>query len=115
MTSITRDGTVEFRFFRPHAHHVFIVGDFNGWRGDDWPMHNENGTWIARAKLPPGSYQFRYLVDGQWFTDYAANGVQHNGFGAMNSILEIPKIRTIKCEHCGKDMHLHNELPHGLI
>ena len=30
MTSITRNGNVEFRFFRPNVSSVSIVGDFKG-------------------------------------------------------------------------------------
>ena len=90
MTSISADGIVEFRFFRPHAQHVFIVGDFNGWRHDEWPMHNDGGTWLLRVRLSPGTYRFRYVSDGCWFTDYASFGVRKNSFGSEDSVLVVP-------------------------
>jgi hypothetical protein len=38
--------------------------------------------------LPAGRrYQFRYLVDGQWRTDYHADGYASNEYGSQNSVL----------------------------
>ena len=32
--------------------------------------------------------QFRYLGDGQWYTDYAAFGLEYGPFG-MNSVVKV--------------------------
>jgi len=61
------DGTIEFRFFRPKAHQVTLVGDFNGWDERSMPMiPRSGGWWIYRPRLAPGTYEFKYLADGQW-------------------------------------------------
>ncbi|HOB75442.1 MAG TPA: isoamylase early set domain-containing protein [Phycisphaerae bacterium] len=83
------DGTVEFSFFRPTASSVFVAGDFNGWHKTSMPMtRGEDGWWHCRFRLAPGIYQFRYLADGQWFTDYAAFGLERGPFG-WNSVLKV--------------------------
>lgn len=88
MTS-TQNGQVEFRFFRPNASAVALVGQFNGWRQDDLLMCDQgDGWWSIALDLEPGEYRFRYLADGQWHTDYAANGVERSKWG-WNSILVV--------------------------
>ena len=38
--------------------------------------------------LAPGTYRFRYVVEGdQWLNDPAADGYEPSGFGQDNSIL----------------------------
>ena len=91
MTSITRDGLVEFRFFRPQVRQVSVVGDFNGWRRDALHMNPDGeGWWRAETLLQGGDYRFRYLADGTWYTDYAANGIETDRFGC-NSLLVVPE------------------------
>jgi 1,4-alpha-glucan branching enzyme len=81
---------VEFRFYRPGAQHVNVVGDFTGWREDQVPMHQTTeGYWQADVSLPGGCFRFRYLADGQWYTDYAAFGIEPGPFGPVG-IIYVP-------------------------
>jgi 1,4-alpha-glucan branching enzyme len=85
----THGSTVEFRFFKPVAREVFLVGDFMDWQERRCPMHlNRKGEWTARIELPPGEHRFRYLADGQWFTDYAAFGLEMGPFG-FDSLVRV--------------------------
>jgi hypothetical protein len=93
MTSITTDGHIEFRFYRPGATAVSVSGDFNGWSNNALTMEElGDGWWQAVAPLKKGEYRFRYFVDGEWFTDYAANGVEQTRFG-WNSVLVVSQSR----------------------
>jgi 1,4-alpha-glucan branching enzyme len=94
MTSITRDGRVEFRFYRPGAADVQIVGTFNNWNPKTLSMRpmGEPGWWTATTTIEPGEHFFRYIADGHWYTDFAANGVERNKHG-WNSILIVPEQR----------------------
>lgn len=77
MTSVKSNGEVEFRFFRAEATDVRLAGDFTQWQDNAIPLRHEgNGWWVGRAKLTPGEYRFRYIADGQWFTDFASHGVE---------------------------------------
>ena len=69
---------------------VFVAGTFNGWDTQTTPMkRRRGGTWQVALKLPPGEHQFRYFADGQWYTDYAADGVAPNGMGDFNSVVHV--------------------------
>lgn len=80
---------VQFRFFRPQARQVHLVGDFNGWADGELPMvRSGDGYWLAVVRLPYGSYRFRYRADGEWFTDFAAFGVEYGPMG-IDSIVHV--------------------------
>jgi len=69
---------------------VFVAGTFNNWDIAKTPMKKtRKGAWEAKLRLPPGEYEFRYFANGQWFTDYAADGVVPNGLGDYNSVLRV--------------------------
>ncbi len=83
------DGTVEFRFYRPGARHVSLAGDFNGWHKTSLPMNlDKDGWWLYQIRLAPGCYQFRYVADDEWHTDYAAFGLEPGPFG-LNSVVRV--------------------------
>jgi 1,4-alpha-glucan branching enzyme len=91
MTSLTSGGSVEFRFYRSQAKHVFVAGDFNRWSKSATPMiPDADGWWVAKLPLPAGEYRFRYVADGHWYTDFASHGVERSQLG-WNSVLVVPK------------------------
>ncbi len=71
------------------ADHVFLVGDFNDWNVTATPfVQGRDGVWRAVLDLPEGrTYQFRYLVDGNWQTDFHADGWIQNEYGSQNSLV----------------------------
>lgn len=92
---VTIDGEfVSFSFYRPAAKSVHLAGDFNNWHDANLPMRPRNGYWTAKMRLPAGEFRFRYLADGEWFTDYAAFGVEPGEFG-LDSVLRVPA-QTLK-------------------
>lgn len=95
MTSILPDGSIEFRFYRPGANGVHVAGTFNGWHQGETPMQSAgDGWWAVALPLAAGEYRFRYIADGRWFTDFAANGVE-SGKGGWNSILRVPSRMSV--------------------
>ena len=89
MTSVTKDGVVEFRFFRPNVRQVNVVGDFNQWCRTSIPMRAMGeGWWALDLQLASGDYRFRYFAEGQWYTDYASNGIEKGKWGT-NSMLVV--------------------------
>ncbi len=71
------------------ADRIYLVGDFNGWDSSATPMQQErDGVWRAIVDLQRGSrHEFRYLVDGQWISDFHADGFAQTSFGASNSVV----------------------------
>ncbi len=72
---------VTFRFLRPAARRVHLVGDFSGWDDGIEMEPVSGGLWEARLRLPAGTYRFKYVADGQWYADYASFGLQHGPHG----------------------------------
>ncbi len=71
MVKQNRAGQIEFRLYRPDARWASVVGDFNNWDESSLPMSRTGtGHWACRLKLPDGVYQFRYLIDGEWYVDH---------------------------------------------
>jgi len=68
------------------------VGTFNQWRENHTPMEDlGDGWWGAELLLGDGLHQFRYRADGEWFTDFAAHGVEHSKWG-MNSLAMVGRM-----------------------
>ena len=85
----TNGNRAEFSFFRPGAKAVHLVGDFNDWCSGELPMvRSEEGYWYAELHLPAGEFKFRYCADGEWFTDYAAFGLEPGQFG-LDSVVRV--------------------------
>lgn len=77
------------------ADRIYLTGDFNNWNDRDLPLHqSRTGVWQATLDLPIGKqYEFRYVIDGQWRTDFHADGFTDNGYGSQNSVVvaELPE------------------------
>ena len=73
--------------FAPDAKAVEVAGDFSEWT--PLPMKRlKNGVYKTTVDLSPGqAYQYRYLIDGAWENDRAADGYVPNGFGEENSLV----------------------------
>jgi len=78
---------VIFEVYAPQAKSVYLVGDFNKWDIRACPMKKKNGGWAASLDLPPGKYEYRYLIDGGWYNDPQTYRV-FTDWGE-NSILEV--------------------------
>jgi 1,4-alpha-glucan branching enzyme len=87
--------TITFRLYAPEAQNISIAGTFNDWNVSSHPMKRsrkgKNGYvyWQLPMRLLPGTYQYLFFVDGQWWNDPASNQYMPNEFGSMNNVVEI--------------------------
>ena len=81
-----------FIFHAPEATSVKIVGNFNNWIPADASKmeRKKDGTWTKNFFLAPGSYQYKFVIDGKWVEDNNNSKVVENAFGGRNSVIEIP-------------------------
>ncbi len=82
------------RFRDADAADVRIAGDFNGWvpdKGVRSVISSDGGirVWTKVLQLPPGRYQYRYVVDGEWREDPDNPEVESNPLGGRSSILVV--------------------------
>lgn len=83
--------TVVFTLNAPAHSKVQIAGDFNDWRPEAlfFTDMTEGSLWQTKLTLKPGSYQYKYLLDGQWVTDPDNEHTMDDSFGGTNSILKV--------------------------
>lgn len=76
------------------AKQVLLSGSFNGWastadKADVLSDPKGTGTWTVQKKLAAGVYQYKFIVDGKWLADKANPNQTSDGFGGMNSVIEV--------------------------
>jgi len=81
---------VRFEFTHPTATTVCVAGTFNDWHPEAKPMHPVgDGRWLKETVLPPGTYEYCLVVDGEWMPDPRARETVPNPFGGRNSLLKV--------------------------
>ena len=90
-----------FRYKAAAARQVNVAGEFNNWLGtanggrvdpnlDPMRDPDGDGIWEITLPLPPGRYQYKYLVDQvDWQEDPGNPESTEDGFGGKNSILVV--------------------------
>ncbi len=80
---------VEFTFKQPEAKNVSLAGTFNGWDPRRTPLRKGAAGWKTTVWLPPGRYEYRFVVDGEWMSDPACKEPVPNDFGSTNSVVLV--------------------------
>ena len=87
--------SVHLEITHPTATAIGIAGTFNEWRPQVTPMIPlGGGRWIKELVLPPGVYEYRLVIDGEWMSDLRATETTPNAFGGLNSVL---KVKAVTC------------------
>jgi len=75
---------------KSQAKAVFLAGSFNQWQPDAKRMRRfKDGSFRAKLKLPSGTHQYKFIVDGLWIQDPDAPDNMVNEYGTMNSMVHI--------------------------
>ncbi|MFN4223183.1 MAG: glucodextranase DOMON-like domain-containing protein [Fervidobacterium nodosum] len=82
---------VVFTFNYPQANTVHLAGTFNNWSTNANPMRREGDLWVTELELKPGTYQYKYVIDGGkvWKEDPDAPGYTDDGFGGKNGVFTL--------------------------
>lgn len=89
-TAKTDAPKTQFQLEAPNANIVVLTGDFTGWDRDGVSLKKgKDGRWTTGLSLKPGSYQYRFIVDGNWWTDPSNQNTAPNPFGTVNSVVEV--------------------------
>ena len=70
---------------------VYVAGEFNGWDPTDKEMafKPRKGIYTVTLKLLPGTYQYKFVVDGVWAADPENVNSVANDQGTFNSVIEV--------------------------
>ena len=76
------------------ASDVRIAGDFNGWVPDKGvrsliETEGQTRVWTKILQLPPGTYAYRYVVDGEWREDPDNPDAVSSESGGRSSLLVV--------------------------
>ena len=81
---------VSFSLEAPGAERVAIAGDFNDWDPASQVLKKDKkGVWKTSIRLLPGTYQYRFLVDGTWQNDPACTECTENPHGTLNCVRRV--------------------------
>lgn len=87
-----------FRYYDPQAEFIILAGDFNlralnyRYPGSKYAMKDpdKDGWWKLSVKLPPGSYSYKFLINGtDWRIDPNVKETTIDYFGYERSVLRI--------------------------
>ncbi len=81
---------IEFSISAPNANWVGVAGDFNRWNPAGLTAKKDRkGTWKATATMPSGTYEYKFVIDGNWITDPSCSRRSVNSYGSENSVVVV--------------------------
>ncbi len=68
------------------AKSVAVAGDFSQWKPVAMKKQKD-GSFMANLALPAGSYEYKFVIDGQWVVDPDNSKWALNPYGTLNSVV----------------------------
>ena len=83
-------GNVTLKISRlTNAKLVTVAGSFNGWNPFHTLLRKNGSTWETSIQLPPGEYEYKFVVDGNWMLDPKNPRRRSDGNNNENSLLVV--------------------------
>jgi pimeloyl-ACP methyl ester carboxylesterase len=74
----------------PNAKSVALAGTFNNWSTQTTPLIRKGADWSVSINLAPGTYRYKFVVDGdRWTVDPENSQMEDDGEGHINSMLIV--------------------------
>lgn len=70
------------------AKYIALAGNFNRWNPFHTLLFRKDQEWIGSIDLPPGEYEYKFVVDGKWITDPANTRTKGSGV-YTNSVVTV--------------------------
>jgi 1,4-alpha-glucan branching enzyme len=85
------DKAVTFTVHAEKGKNVYLAGEFNKWDPTAKKMayKAKEGVYAATVKLAPGSYQYKFVIDGIWCADPENVESVQNDQGTFNSVVNV--------------------------
>lgn len=78
------------------AKNVLLSGSFNGWDEKRTKLQKAGSEWKLDVYLRPGTYNYKFIVDGKWITDPANTDKMPNEFNDFNSVISFGEKHTFQ-------------------
>ncbi|RMH57017.1 MAG: hypothetical protein D6679_07780 [Candidatus Hydrogenedentota bacterium] len=89
---VVRRAAHRFRYEPGHKiDRAVVAGSFNGWNQGATVLEDPDGDGIYEAVvfLDPGTYPYKFVVDGKWIPDPRNPDKVPDGFGGFNSVFTV--------------------------
>ena len=83
--------SVAFTIHADKGKAVYVAGEFNKWNPTAKKMAYKvrRGVYTATVKLAPGTYQYKFVIDGTWCADPETANAVANDQGTFNSVIVV--------------------------
>lgn len=68
---------------------VYLAGSFNSFNPHSIKMEQMGEYFEKQIELIPGTYQYKFVIDGNWVQDPENPKMSPDGFGGFNSVVEV--------------------------
>ena len=70
---------------------IYLSGTFNNWNPTANPLNDNPGSGHCKAfvQVPPGSHEYKFVVDGTWTADPKCENWTSNSHGSLNSVIHV--------------------------
>ncbi len=94
---ISEDGNTSFYLKGyENAEQVVLSGTFNKWNERLFKMKKTQNGWYLTLQLKPGTYEYKFIIDGMWISDESNPNKKKNEFDQYNSVVEVKAYYTFK-------------------
>lgn len=80
---------VVFKVSGEPQNEVFLAGSFNDWDPAQNKLRYKDGAWSATLLLPPGRYEYKFVINGVWCVDPHCCEWTANVLGSLNSVVNV--------------------------
>lgn len=80
---------VKFTVHADKGKAVYLAGEFNNWDPTAKKMAFKAGVYSTTVRLAPGSYQYKFVIDGTWCADPENANAVANDQGTFNSVITV--------------------------
>ncbi len=77
---------VPFILHARNAEVVSVVGSFSEWEPVPLSDDDGDGTWTTEIPLPPGRYEYAFIIDGRWWGQDPSADEYIRSFGEYSSV-----------------------------
>ena len=83
--------SVTFTVHADKGKSVYLAGVFNEWSltAKKMAYKAKSGIYAATIKLAPGTYEYKFVIDGTWCADPENVNAVANDQGTFNSVIEV--------------------------